>query len=208
MSRKNLVVKIDVPRDVFYNKELSFQGSCSYGPGQYDSLYEEKAINYPLAYVRWTEKKNFEALLDMMFCDRINMKSLITHRFPFDNVLEAYDILLKGNSLGIVLQYKPSDLEKKWGDYFKWKTAITCFVSYHRLYRSWLICKTNTSTDIKLCRCSFKDNCKFNWVTREPCGEKFGFENSTFSYSSVLGDKQTDTIFITTRHIVYASLVA
>jgi len=113
MSPKNLVVKIDVPRDVFYNKGLSFQGSCSYGPGQYDSLYEEKAINYPLPYLRWTEKKNFEAVLDMMSSDRINVKSLITHRFLFDNVLEAYDILLKGNSLGIVLQYKPSDLEKK-----------------------------------------------------------------------------------------------
>uniref|UniRef100_A0A7C5KC92 Alcohol dehydrogenase-like C-terminal domain-containing protein n=1 Tax=Thermodesulfobium narugense TaxID=184064 RepID=A0A7C5KC92_9BACT len=87
--------------------------SCSYGPVQYDSLYEEKAINYPLPYLRWTEKKNFEAVLDMMSSDRINVKSLITHRFLFDNVLEAYDILLKGNSLGIVLQYKPSDLAKR-----------------------------------------------------------------------------------------------
>ena len=113
MSRKNLVAKIDVPRDLFYNKELSFQVSCSYGPGKYDSLYEEKAINYPLPYLRWTEKKNFEAVLDMMSSDRINVKSLITHRFLFDNVLEAYDILLKGNSLGIVLQYKPSDLAKR-----------------------------------------------------------------------------------------------
>jgi len=77
------VVGLELNRSEFYEKELSFQVSCSYGPGRYDPQYEEKGIDYPVGYVRWTEQRNFEAVLDMMAHGRISVARLISHRFPF-----------------------------------------------------------------------------------------------------------------------------
>ena len=77
------VVGLDLRRADFYEKELSFQVSCSYGPGRYDPQYEEKGHDYPLGYVRWTEQRNFEAILGMMASGRLNVKPLITDRIPF-----------------------------------------------------------------------------------------------------------------------------
>ena len=72
---------INLKRDIFYEKELSFQVSCSYGPGRYDKSYEELSNDYPIAYVRWTEKRNFEAIVDSMEKNRLKVKDLISHSF-------------------------------------------------------------------------------------------------------------------------------
>jgi hypothetical protein len=83
--------------------------SCSYGPGRYDPSYEEKGNDYPIAFVRWTEQRNFEAVLDMMADGRLDVKPLISHRFPIDEAGRAYE-LVSGTvpSLGIILEY-PQD---------------------------------------------------------------------------------------------------
>lgn len=100
------VVGLELSRADFYEKELSFQVSCSYGPGRYDSNYEEKGNDYPLGYVRWTEQRNFEAILDMMASKKLNVSPLVSHRFDFDNALEAYSALTSEKSaLGILLEY-------------------------------------------------------------------------------------------------------
>jgi predicted dehydrogenase/threonine dehydrogenase-like Zn-dependent dehydrogenase len=99
------VVGLNINRDDFYKKEITFQVSSSYGPGRYDPLYEEQGNDYPIAFVRWTEQRNFEAVLDMMSSGKINMKSLITHRYDIKNALEAYDQLNDSSSLGIILNY-------------------------------------------------------------------------------------------------------
>jgi len=97
---------LELNRSDFYSKELSFQVSCSYGPGRYDTDYEEKGHDYPIGYVRWTEQRNFEAVLDMMASGRLNVGPLISHRFPIERAVEAYDLLLSGKpSLGIILEY-------------------------------------------------------------------------------------------------------
>ena len=101
------IAGLDLSRKDFYEKELSFQVSCSYGPGRYDKEYEEKGKDYPYGFVRWTEKRNFEAILELMSQGKLDIESLVSHRFQFEKILNAYDVVSKENhSLGILLKYK------------------------------------------------------------------------------------------------------
>ncbi len=99
------VVGLNLRRDDFFKKEISFQVSASYGPGRYDPFYEEEGNDYPIGFVRWTEQRNFEAVLDMMSSGVLNVKPVITHRYDIENAIEAYTLLDNPNSLGIVLNY-------------------------------------------------------------------------------------------------------
>lgn len=99
------VVGLDLVRDDFYKKELSFQVSAAYGPGRYDPDYEA-GQDYPVGHVRWTQQRNIEAVLDMMAAGRIDTESLVSHRFPFEKATDAYALLTGGApSLGILLDY-------------------------------------------------------------------------------------------------------
>lgn len=100
------VTGLKLSRADFYQKELSLQVSCSYGPGRYDSNYEEGGHDYPVGFVRWTEQRNFEAVLDLLAAGRLDVAPLVSHRFPIAYAPEAYALLLSGApSLGIVLDY-------------------------------------------------------------------------------------------------------
>lgn len=99
------VVGLELNRADFYEKELTFQVSCSYGPGRYDKDYEDKGMDYPFGFVRWTEQRNFEAVLDLMASDLINVKPLISHQFKIDDAVSAYEKLDDSSSLGILLDY-------------------------------------------------------------------------------------------------------
>jgi predicted dehydrogenase/threonine dehydrogenase-like Zn-dependent dehydrogenase len=104
------VTGLHLSRDDFYKKELSFQVSCSYGPGRYDPAYEQNGQDYPQAYVRWTAQRNFEAVLQMMAENRLRVEPLITHRFSFASVDEAYRLLSTDEKyLGILLEYAEKD---------------------------------------------------------------------------------------------------
>lgn len=102
------VIGLDLNRADFYEKELSFQVSCSYGPGRYDPSYEEFGNDYPISFVRWTEQRNFEAVLDLMAAGSIDVMPLINHRFGIQDAKEAYEKLSDPNSLGILLHYRSS----------------------------------------------------------------------------------------------------
>lgn len=103
------VTGLELSRADFYEKELSFQVSCSYGPGRYDPAYEEAGHDYPIGLVRWTEQRNFEAVLDLMAAGQLDVAPLISHRFELAQAVEAYALLAgKEASLGIVLAY-PQD---------------------------------------------------------------------------------------------------
>lgn len=100
------VTGLELNRADFYEKELSFQVSCSYGPGRYDPSYEEQGQDYPLGFVRWTQQRNFEAVLDMMASGQLDVAPLITHRIDFEQAEKAYDLLTTDKSaLGIILAY-------------------------------------------------------------------------------------------------------
>jgi predicted dehydrogenase/threonine dehydrogenase-like Zn-dependent dehydrogenase len=103
------VVGLNLIRDDFFKKEITFQVSASYGPGRYDSLYEEKGQDYPVGFVRWTEQRNFEAVLDMMDSGVLDIKPLITHRFKIEKAVKAYELLNDTATLGILLQYSIQD---------------------------------------------------------------------------------------------------
>lgn len=99
------VVGLNLRRDDFFKKEIAFQVSASYGPGRYDSDYEEKGNDYPIGFVRWTEQRNFEAVLDLMATGVIDVKALISHRFKIDQACGAYELLNDASALGILLEY-------------------------------------------------------------------------------------------------------
>ena len=105
------VVGLELSRADFYEKELTFQVSCSYGPGRYDEDYEDKGMDYPLGFVRWTEQRNFEAVLDLMASGSIDIKPLISHRFKIDDAVAAYEKLDDRSSLGILLNYHGATAE-------------------------------------------------------------------------------------------------
>jgi len=100
------VVDLNLRRADFYEKELTFQVSCSYGPGRYDEKYEQGGQDYPLGFVRWTEQRNFEAVLEAMRAGQLRVRELITHRIPLEDAAGAYDRLLHDPAaLGIVIEY-------------------------------------------------------------------------------------------------------
>ena len=105
------VVGLELSRADFYEKELTFQVSCSYGPGRYDEDYEDKGMDYPLGFVRWTEQRNFEAVLDLMASGSIDINPLISHRFKIDDAVKAYEKLYDRSSLGILLNYQGTTAE-------------------------------------------------------------------------------------------------
>jgi predicted dehydrogenase len=100
------VTGLELSRADFYEKELTFQVSCSYGPGRYDPAYEERGQDYPFGFVRWTEQRNLEAVLDMLADRRLDVDTLITHRFPVDEAPRAYEVVGGAEpSLGILMEY-------------------------------------------------------------------------------------------------------
>ena len=102
---------MDVPRHSFFAKELELRLSRSYGPGRYDPAYEEKGSDYPIGYVRWTEKRNMEAFLRLAADGKVNTELLTTHRFPVAHATQAYDLILNGGErfCGVVLEYPTAD---------------------------------------------------------------------------------------------------
>jgi threonine dehydrogenase-like Zn-dependent dehydrogenase len=101
-------VAMDIPRRPFYDKELDFRISRSYGPGRYDAVYEQKGIDYPIGYVRWTETRNMEAFLKLLADRKLDLRPLITHRFPVMCANSAYDLITgktREPSLGVLITY-------------------------------------------------------------------------------------------------------
>ncbi|MEJ5203349.1 MAG: zinc-binding alcohol dehydrogenase, partial [Anaerolineales bacterium] len=109
-------VGLKVPRKVYYDKELQLKVSRSYGPGRYDTNYEEKGLDYPIGYVRWTERRNMAEFVNLLASGQLNVQPLITHRFPIERAAEAYELITgkrKQPFLGILLTYPETTKEAK-----------------------------------------------------------------------------------------------
>lgn len=208
------VVGLELSRADFFAKELTFQVSCSYGPGRYDPLYEEKGQDYPVGYVRWTEQRNFEAVLDMMAEGRLNVDPLITHRFPLDQAVAAYDVLAKDRSaMGIVLQYpqkdsgKPPETQRtivlsggERGALQPGKT-VAGFIGAGNYATRMLIPAFRDSGAV------LQTVASSGGVSSAYAGKKFGFAAATTDTSGLLADSRINAAVITTRHNSHASLV-
>ncbi|WP_350546460.1 bi-domain-containing oxidoreductase [Pseudoalteromonas sp. 5-MNA-CIBAN-0065] len=203
------VIGLELSRADFYEKELTFQVSCSYGPGRYDPSYEEQGNDYPLAFVRWTEQRNFEAILDMMSGGQINVKPLITHRFKFENSSDAYDLLTTDKSaLGILLQFE-SEVASRHEKVIKLNTApnyqagepVVGFIGAGNYASRMLI------PAFKEAGAQFHSISTSGGINGVIHGEKAGFAEATTDTQNMIDNPSINTIAIVTRHNSHAYFV-
>lgn len=210
------VTGLQLSRADFYEKELSFQVSCSYGPGRYDPNYEVKGQDYPLGFVRWTEQRNFEAFLQLLADGQVNVKPLISHRFDFKEALKAYDLVGSGDALGVILNYSRSATDSGLKEpgvrsvqtvdlttYGAAKGASVC-VGYIGAggFSGQVLLPALSKTPARL-----KAIVSSKGVTGTHLGQKFGFEKSSTDVASIMTDPDINTVLITTRHNSHAKFV-
>ncbi|WP_431110082.1 bi-domain-containing oxidoreductase [Winogradskyella poriferorum] len=184
----------------WYRKELELKMACSYGPGRYDLNYEEKGIDYPLPYVRWTEKRNMEAFQSLMATKRIDISYLTTHEFEFDNAKDAFDLVVSKSEpfTGIALKYDTSkDISKAkiaTSDTTKLGKVNISFIGAGSYAQGNLLPNIPESTEVG--RVGVLTN---TGTTSKRVAEKFKFQFCATEETDVLDDK-TNTVFVATRH--------
>ncbi len=207
------VTGLELSRDDFFKKELTFQVSASYGPGRYDSNYEEKGQDYPVGFVRWTEQRNFEAVLDMMAGGRMDVKPLISHRFPIDNAEMAYELVGGGGpSLGILLEYPGIDLTQEARTVQLGRTLSSSPSPRRGEAGVSFIGSGNYATAVlmpafKAAGARLRSVASSAGVSGVHAGRKFGFEETTTDTGRLFADSETNTIVVTTRHDSHARFV-
>ncbi len=204
------VVGLDLKRDDFYEKEITFQVSSSYGPGRYDPIYEEKGYDYPLGFVRWTEQRNFEAILDMMAEGKIDTKPLITNRFSIDDSVVGYKTIEDPESLGILIDYPlhPSN------EYKKTITLKKDIKKINPINPKIAIVGAGNYASRFLIPAFKKANANLNTLISSGglsgtfVGKKFGFEKTSTDINNIFEDKSINAIVIATKHNTHAKLVS
>ncbi|HXF85555.1 MAG TPA: bi-domain-containing oxidoreductase [Anaerolineales bacterium] len=204
-------VGLTLPRKLYYEKELSFINSRSYGPGRYDANYEENGQDYPLGYVRWTEGRNFEAVVELLASGKLKVKPLITHRFPIEQATNAYEVITgkkKEPFLGVVLTYpeqKKSEERKVVfrPSSFKGSGTVKLGVLGAGLFaNSVLLPAIKKVKGIELIGIASTGG-----LHAQHTGKKFGFHYATSSDDELLKDPNINTVAILTRHDSHAELV-
>lgn len=202
------VTGLELNRADFYEKELGFQVSCSYGPGRYDTEYEDKGNDYPLGFVRWTEQRNFVAVLDMMAAGTLNVEPLITQRFEFEDAPKAYDALTEDKSgLGLLLKYNSpveTRLEKRVvlrPISIEAKNAVVGFIGAGN-YASRVLIPAFKKASSQLH--TIVTSGGINGVIH---GEKTGFAEASTDLDGLLNNKDINTVAIATRHNSHAYFV-
>jgi predicted dehydrogenase/threonine dehydrogenase-like Zn-dependent dehydrogenase len=203
------VVGLELSRADFYEKELTFQVSCSYGPGRYDPEYEEAGHDYPVGFVRWTEQRNFEAVLDLMAAGRLDVVPLISHRFELERADEAFDLLMSGTpSLGVLLQYgNKAGLVRAPGRSVKLRDApapASCSVAFLGAgnYAGRVLIPAFQAAGAQL-----HSVVSGGGVSAVHFGKKFGFAEASTDCKGILENSDIDTIVIATRHDAHAGQV-
>ena len=212
------VTGLELSRADFYEKELTFQVSCSYGPGRYDPDYEQKGQDYPIGFVRWTEQRNLEAVLDMMAGELLDVKPLISHRFTLAQAQNAYD-LISGEepSLGVLLEY-PTPAEQSDGIVTRRTVAVASKASDAQgAVRSGapafaFIGSGNYSSGVlipafKAAGARLATVVSSRGVTGFAAARKFGIGQTTTDTESVLADPSIGAVVIGTQHDTHAALV-
>jgi len=200
-------VGLNLRRSDFYEKELTLQVSCSYGPGRYDEEYEQKGQDYPYGFVRWTEQRNFLAVLEMMKKGQLNVEPLITHRFALADAPKAYEQISKDlHTLGVILNYPENvDLSQKvtLAETKRSKEQKVCIG----------IIGAGNFTKVVLMPALAKSNARIVYVasqggvSAQHLSKKFGIEHAVTDYSAILNDDQVNTVVITLRHHMHAKVL-
>jgi predicted dehydrogenase/threonine dehydrogenase-like Zn-dependent dehydrogenase len=216
-------VSLDLPRRPFYFKEAEFVVSCSYGPGRYDAEFEERGHDYPVAYVRWTEQRNMQAVLDLMAAGKLDVSPLISHRFKIQNAEIAYEMIEKGKEpyLGILLEYpeissfrRTLELKRAVSEKKLEKEALhSSLVTHHSRFgigvlgagnfaRVTLLPALKKSGNLRL-----RTICSAGGLSAVRSGEKLGFEIATSDEDEIYQDPAVGAVFVLTRHDQHARQV-
>ena len=198
------VIGLDISRADFYLKEISFQVSCSYGAGRYDNEYEEKGNDYPVGYVRWTEKRNFEAVLNAISKKILNVSSLITDRVPLNDYQKIYGDMSNSKSIASILEYSSSDiikntvqLEKRT---FQSKKGIIGIIGAGNFTSATILPK------LKKCDADIKYIASSGGLSSTIMAKKYNIANSTSDYQEILKDEEVDLVIVTTQHYMHAKM--
>jgi predicted dehydrogenase/threonine dehydrogenase-like Zn-dependent dehydrogenase len=204
-------VGLTFPRKVYYGKEISFINSRSYGPGRYDLNYEEHGDDYPLGYVRWTEGRNFEAVVDLMASGKLKVQPLITHRFPIEKATQAYEVITgkkKENFLGVLVTYPRERAPETPRVTFhsplstRPSSLVTLGVLGAGMFaNSVLLPAIKKAGDIELVGIASSGG-----IHAQHAGKKFGFQYATSDGDEIINDPNVNTVAILTRHDMHAEL--
>ncbi|MEQ1645987.1 MAG: bi-domain-containing oxidoreductase, partial [Pyrinomonadaceae bacterium] len=202
------LVGMDVPREAYYERELTLQLSMSYGPGRYDAEYEERGHDYPFEYVRWTEGRNIEAFLDLIANGSIDIDRLITHRFPIEQGEAAYK-LIEGAAtepyLGIVLQYdsaKPIERTITLKQSLPSSAVRVGMIGAGTYARKFLL------PHLKSNGVDFRSIATASGLSASDIGSQYGFASCVSDGNQVIDDADINLVVIATRHNSHASLAA
>jgi predicted dehydrogenase len=196
---------LDISRADFFEKEITFQVSCSYGPGRYDDAYEQKGQDYPIGHVRWTEKRNFEAVLQALSKKILNVQELITERVPLREYYRIYGSINESNSIASLLLYDEDTshesvvvMNKK---SFKPQKGIIGIVGAGNYTSSTLL------PNLRKIGANIKYIASFGGLSSTLLSKKYGVSNATTDYLEILKDPEVDLVIIATRHDMHASMV-
>tara|TARA_Y100000768_G_scaffold302854_1_gene236751 strand:- start:11707 stop:13839 length:2133 start_codon:yes stop_codon:yes gene_type:complete len=201
---------LELDRADFYEKEISFQVSCSYGPGRYDKDYEIRGNDYPIGFVRWTQNRNFEAILGLMSDNSIQTKYLLSKRFDFSSFNKAYDLLLNDNknNLGILLDYKKSKTPEKtivFNPQNKQKTGkskVRVSVIGTGNYSGRVLLPILNKLGVQLRSLANTGSVRGGYYAK-----KYNFRKLTTDSDSIFNEKNTNTVLVATRHNTHAKFV-
>ena len=211
-------VGLTIPRKIYYEKEISFINSRSYGPGRYDSSYEENGNDYPIGYIRWTEGRNFRSIVDLMANGKLKVTPLITHRFPIEKGAQAYEVITgkkKEPFLGVLITYPEAKVKEER------KILLPSVVHRPKLALS-LVERPSVKLGVlgaglyayATLLPVIKNNKDFELVGiassgglhARHSGSKFGFKYAASSDDEIIHDPQINTVAILTRHDLHADL--
>lgn len=199
------VIGLNIRRADFYEKELTFQVSCSYGPGRYDDNYEQKGQDYPIEYVRWTEKRNFETVLSAISVGQLDVKPLITERIPLENYSQVYGDMRKQGSIASILVY-PVNLERPSiivlnNQTFQGEKGVFGIIGAGNFTSSTIIPGMNKAGANLKCIASASG------LTAKLLAKKGKISKATSDYQEILKDPEIDSVIITTRHNLHAKII-
>jgi predicted dehydrogenase/threonine dehydrogenase-like Zn-dependent dehydrogenase len=211
------VAELSLTRDAFWKKELQFSVSKAAGPGSIAPLYEAKGFDYPIAYVRWTERRNLEAFLDLIAQGKVRVDRLISHRFPIQEALPAYDLIL-GNKepyIGVILAYPEAEVAASPPEPSRkvWLAAPVTGAAAASPQAVGLIGGGMFTKNILLPALKQVQNLQMigvattTGVTAQHIAKKFGFAYATTDYREILADPAIGSVLITTRHNLHGRLV-
>jgi len=194
-------------RENYYKKELDLRMSSSYGPGRYDPDYEDKGVDYPYGYVRWTENRNMEAFLNLISQGKLNFTHLTTHTYDIDDAIKAFDLILNKPEpyLGIILKYHPDrEIEEKiiLNDNYKKSSINIGFIGAGSFAQSFLLPNVIAFKDVSMIGVATAFGHEARTVA-----ERYNFSFTTGNYHEITENKDINVVFIATRHNLHAEQI-